>query len=156
MPWDHVYHVAFVVPDLDVAIAGVGQQLGLSFAKPRTRSFELRNAEGTSLAAEDSSDVYYVYSRGAPPYVELIEAKSAGVWAADSGARIHHVGTWSDDIRSDARRLEERGFRIEAFGGVAGDGERFAYLTNDFGLRLELVDASLREGLETRLRVAPV
>ena len=128
------YHVAIVVEDLDAAIAELGPLLGISWEEPRDREMH-----GVPFRM--------AYSRGAPPWIELLE-RSEGTPFDTLG--LHHVGVWTEDHEADKRRLAEAGLELELDGVPIGRVFSL-HRAAASGLRVELVDASVREEFDARL-----
>ncbi len=63
---------------------------------------------------------------------------------AAPGNAVHHLGYFSDDLAESARALEANGFTLEMTADVPGsDLGLFAYYTDAFGTRIEIVDRAL-------------
>jgi hypothetical protein len=94
------------------------------------------------------------YSREGPPYLEVVEELSGGVWAA-SGLALDHVGLWTDDLAGSVRRFEAAGLPGRVRHAPAADQpELFSYHDNGTGGWWELVSTAFRPRLEARLRRA--
>src|SRR4051812_4659822 len=128
-----VYHVGFVVPDLDDAIAVLGPVLGVTFAPAVDLPF-------TTLETPDGPrDVRLrlAYSTR-PAHVELIATAPGTLWDFDDQRRGHHLGVWTDDIggagpvgglrRPAARPPPRRGARRHGGGGEPPRRPRHAAL----------------------------
>lgn len=132
-----VSHVAFVVPDLDQAMAWIGSALGLTWATV----CEFAGAMGPS----DGAPVRATWSVQGTPHVELIGQAPGTIW---STACMHHVGLWSDDLAADVARYEEKGFVLEyTIGGHRPAGLAYV-LDAEHGTRVELTDSRLRAAFD--------
>ncbi len=147
VPWTNLYHLGMVVPDAARAAEEIGRQLGVAFGTPRPVTVTVN--EGGRIAAQT---VVVAFCKEGPPYIELIQGAGNGIWSAEGGPRLHHAGIWVDDLAGEVARLERDGMRLEA-SGADGDGRLslFAYMSNAFGLRVELVDSRGRDGFIERI-----
>jgi len=146
VPWENVYHLGMVVDDIARAAREMGDELGLTFEEPRPANVIVRDASGTG-----PQSVLVSFARQGPPYVELIQSRSGGVWTSAGGPRMHHVGVWTDDLAKDVARFTRLGLEMEAHGlDAAGKLTLFAYMRDAQGLRIELVDSAGRAGLTAR------
>ena len=141
VPYENLYHMGIVVPEIEVAMAELGEQLGVTWAPPRVFPVSMR--EGGELR---SYGVTATYSREGPPYFELMEAVGDSVWNASYAGQLHHIGVYAEDAAKEIARLEATGFTVEAQ-GLTPDGKPLGptYLTNRFGLRIELGSAVGRQ-----------
>jgi len=144
-----VYHVGFVVPDLEEAIATLGPALGVSFLPPLELPFS--TLETPAGAREVSLRLTYSTR---PVHVELIASVSGSLWDFDDRRRGHHVGIWADDIESEADRLD--GLGMPRLWWVRGpDGVMiFSYHDTPYGFYIELVNSTFRNGLAESFRAA--
>ncbi|PRX99514.1 VOC family protein [Allonocardiopsis opalescens] len=129
------YHVCFVVPELERAMADLGRAGGVEWSPVREDvlgPWEYR----------------IVFSRGGPPYFELIEGPPGSPWDCGGAARFDHVGFWTESITARSRRLADGGFPVD-FDGCPY-GRPFAYHRVDsIGARVELVDVARRPAFES-------
>lgn len=74
-----------------------------------------------------------------------------------AGNAWHHVAVWCPDLKAAVQALEKVGYRREISGGTEAAPAIFAYMTSDFGPRLELSDAATKPRLRAHLagEVAP-
>jgi hypothetical protein len=109
-----IYHAAFIVPQLEAAIAGYEAALGLRFRPPVSRHYqrlEQRYCDGPFYAR-------FTYSVEGPMHIELVEVSGQGIWA-QCDERVHHIGMWSPDPVAQAKKMAEVGFEWEA--SIHGD-----------------------------------
>ena len=133
------YHVGFVVPDLDEAIALMTKALGVPFTAPMELPFRtLHTPEG-----EREVTLRLAYSTR-PAHVELIESAPGTLWDFDDRVRGHHVGVWADDVAAEADRLEGLGMRTVWWATDDTGRMAFSYHETPYGFYLELVDAVAR------------
>jgi catechol 2,3-dioxygenase-like lactoylglutathione lyase family enzyme len=138
-----LYHTGLVVPDVREAAERYRDLLGLRFATFRESTMNVV-VDGAPRQAE----LLVTYSIDGPPYLELIEERSGGVWAADA-LGLNHIGFWAPDFLEAARRLTESGLpaRVHDDGGD-GQPTRFTYHPGDGGVWVELVAPAFHTQLE--------
>jgi hypothetical protein len=132
-----VYHVGFVVQDLDSAAASLGAALGVTFTPPAELPYpELMTPEGPRPAR-----LRLTYATR-PVHVELIENCGGTLWDWESRERGHHLGVWAEDIAAEADRLDA--LDMPRLWWVHGDdGEMvFSYHATPFGFYIELVSTA--------------
>ncbi len=132
------YHTGIVVPDLDAAMARLSALAGYRWIKPMSYTLPFRTASGVRELT--STIVYSLQS----PHVELVQEVPGSPWTAAPGNAVHHLGYFSDNLAESARALEANGFTLEMTAEVPGaDLALFAYYTDPFGARIEIVDRAL-------------
>ena len=139
--YENLYHMGIVVPELGPAMEEMGEQLGFTWAPPRT--FPVNVHEDGELR---SYDVLATYSVEGPPYFELIEAIGEGVWSPAMAGGLHHIGVLAADPLAEIARLEEAGYEVEVQavspeGIVTGP----TYLLNRYGVRVEVNGEAARD-----------
>ena len=138
-PEARVYHVGFVVPDLEEAVATLGPALGVTFTEPMVLpAMEVHNASGPA-----DVELRLVYSTS-PVHVELIDDAPGTLWDFDERQRGHHLGVWADDVATEADRLDSLGLE-RVWWAVGEDGRlTFSYHRTPFGFYIELVGTVAR------------
>jgi catechol 2,3-dioxygenase-like lactoylglutathione lyase family enzyme len=143
-----IRQIAFVVRDLDAALAYWTQVLGVGpFFVLRTATFETFEVNGKpsppptiQIALGNSGDlqVELIQQVGDEPsaYREFLDAGREG---------MHHVSSWLTREEYDRVRTEltAQGVTISQEGGVLGGDSRFAYFrtdTVDGGIQYEIAD----------------
>ena len=82
------------------------------------------------------------------PHLELIEEVPGSVWVRNEHSNLHHIGFWSDDLPHDSARLAGSGCPLQLCGRAGSQAPvSFAYHRNHLGVRVEIVDASMREAM---------
>jgi Glyoxalase/Bleomycin resistance protein/Dioxygenase superfamily len=136
------FHMGIVVDDFESTLAELSDLFGYTWCAEVSHPIDVRYPDG----ATDVGRVSFVYST-TTPRLEIIRAVPDTVWMP-SGAGVHHLGYWSDDVEADSARLSRRGF-AEEITGIRPDGEPFwAYLRHTSGLRIELVSRVLQPSME--------
>jgi Glyoxalase/Bleomycin resistance protein/Dioxygenase superfamily len=135
---EDLYHTGVVVPDLDAAMGTLSALAGYRWIKPMTYTLPFRTASGVRELT--STVVYSLQS----PHVELLQEVPGTPWTAAPGNAVHHLGYFSDNLADSAHGLEANGFSFEMTADVPGSElGLFAYYTNAFGARIEIVDRAL-------------
>ncbi len=137
-----MYHVGIVVADIASARATMTEQLGVSWGPVmHFDSVDYRDGDGRDVALPTTM----CYSVDAP-HLELIEEVPGSLWVRNEHSNLHHIGFWSDDLAVDGAELAGAGCPLQLC-GRSGDQApvSFAYHRNDLGVRVELVDAALRD-----------
>lgn len=145
-----MFHVGIVVPDVRAAMEKYSEALGFSFCEPWASTMDVAvdgHAREVRLAA--------TYSTQGPPYLELVEELSGGVWAPDA-LGLDHVGLWTDDLAGTVRRLESAGLpaRVRHRPGEP-ERARFSYHSAGPGVWWELVSRRAERGLMAQLSRGP-
>ncbi|MEU0635364.1 VOC family protein [Streptomyces albidoflavus] len=122
------YHVCFVVPDIDEAMEDLSRTVGAQW----------------SGVLEDSLgdwDYRLAFSRGGPPYLELVQGPPGSPWDSSLGARCHHLGFWTESVEQSSARLSWEGFEEEF--SACPLGRPYVYhKVKSIGVDLELMDIS--------------
>lgn len=141
-----LYHVGYVVDDIQAAMAHYGKALGLTWAVVTPRSLRVV-VDGSETPQE--VELLATYSVQGPPYVELIQELSGEVWGG--GARcLDHLGFWVDDLAGAFAELRSEG--LDASVQAVDDHGcpiRFSYQrgASPSGPWIELVDRSVQPAL---------
>jgi hypothetical protein len=136
------YHVGIVVPDIIEARSTFSEQLGVRWGPVlHLDAVEYRNGDGQDVVLPTTM----CYSVDAP-HLELVQEVAGSIWVRNEYSNLHHIGFWSDDLVADGSELTGAGCPLQLCGRSADDAPvSFAYHRNDLGVRIELVDAALRE-----------
>jgi hypothetical protein len=139
------YHVGIVVTDIDAARTRLSTLLGVSWGPLlRLDATDYRDGAGNDLTLPTTM----CYSVG-DPCLELIEEVPGSVWVRNEHSNLHHIGFWSEGLAEDSTGLAGGGCPMQLC-GRAGQAApvSFAYhRDNVLGVRVELVDASMREAM---------
>lgn len=153
LPPGRIYHFAYVVADLDVGMAELGEIFQVEWAQRARRKMWVR------AAGEDPQELEFwiTYSTTGPPHIELIEGMVGTIWDPSDGPHFHHLGVWATgDLETDAQRLVDLGLPIAAHGSDAdGALTRFTYHSNPYGPWVELVMPATREPFEKWMNGEP-
>ncbi len=143
------YHVGIVVPDLAAAREELSRQLGVAWGPV----LHLDEAEYRDGAGQDLVLPTTICYSVEEPHLELIEELPGSVWECNQYSNLHHIGFWSEDLASDGADLAGSGCPLQLC-GRGGDGAPvgFAYHRNELGVRVEIVDSSMREAMEFLFR----
>ena len=138
------YHVGIVVKDLEAAQAELTSQLGVTWGPVlRLDEVEYRTGAGEDIALPTAM----CYSAEAP-HLELIEELPGSVWVCNEHSNLHHLGFWSDDLPGESERLAASGCPLELAGRAGTEAPvTFTYQRGHLGVRIEVVDAGMRDAL---------
>jgi catechol 2,3-dioxygenase-like lactoylglutathione lyase family enzyme len=142
-----MYHVGVVVPDVREAMARYSEALGFTWSAVGDSVLDVL-VDGRPREARIAA----TYSMQGPPYLELVEERSGGVWATEA-LGLQHVGLWTDDLAGSIERLDAAGLpgRVRHV-PAEGSPALFSYHDGGAGLWWELVSTAFRPRLEARLR----
>jgi catechol 2,3-dioxygenase-like lactoylglutathione lyase family enzyme len=142
-----MYHVGVVVPDVREAMARYSDALGFTWSAVGDTTLDVL-VDGRRREARIAA----TYSMQGPPYLELVEERSGGVWASEA-LGLQHVGMWTDDLEGSIARLDAAGLpgRVRHV-PAEGSPALFSYHDGGAGLWWELVSTAFRPRLEARLR----
>lgn len=150
---DNVFHTGFIVAELEPAMAELTTVFGITWTAIEDRRLAVVTPDGPLRARQR-----FVYSRGEPPLIELLEPVAGTVWdqptleGSGPGA-AHHVGVWAEDFAATSERLVGAGFpRLLTFDDGSGRAVGFAYHRLPSGALVEIVDAAVRADLEAWFR----
>ena len=145
------YHVGIVVKDLAAAQAELSEQLGVTWGPVlRLDEVEYRDAAGNDIALPTA----ICYSVEAP-HLELIQELPGSVWVCNEHSNLHHLGFWSDDLAGDSAQLAASGCPLELAGRAGTEAPvMFTYQRGDLRVRIEVVDAGMRDVLAGLFRPA--
>ena len=138
------YHVGIVVPDLAAAREQMSRQLGTAWGPIlHLDAADYRDGSGHDLVLPTTM-CYSVE----PPHLELIQEVPGSVWVCNEYSNLHHIGFWSDDLIADSTDLAGSGCPLQLCGRAGEQAPAsFAYHRNDLGVRIEIVDAAMRDAM---------
>jgi hypothetical protein len=133
------------VPDLPEAQRQLTDLFGVTWGPVlHLDKLELRDGAGEDLLLPNTM----CYSVDLPA-LELIEEVPGSVWVTNEHSNLHHIGFWSDDLPATSTGLAEAGCPLQLCGRAAGLAPvSFAYHGHPLGIRIEVVDANLREMMQ--------
>jgi hypothetical protein len=143
-PLSPYYHVGIVVPDLAAAQVALTNQLGVTWGPIlHLDAADYREGSGGDIVLPTT--ICYSVEE---PHLELIEEVPGSVWVCNDHSNLHHIGFWSDDLIDDSAGLTGSGCPMQLCGRAGDDAPAsFAYHRNDLGVRVEIVDAAMREAM---------
>jgi hypothetical protein len=145
-----LYHVGYVVPDIAAATAQFSDAIGARWVDHVVHARYLDEND-----QRVDTELHTAYSLEGPMHVELIEAAPGTIWDLGTGAAIHHVGLWTDDVSAEAQRLVDSGMPVIA-GGLDNDDPGvpgfFSYHRNPQGGNVELVHVDKQRAMHDWLR----
>jgi catechol 2,3-dioxygenase-like lactoylglutathione lyase family enzyme len=139
------YHVGIIVPDVRAARARFTELLGVEWGPVmHMDEVQYRDGAGDDLLLPTTLS----YSTG-DPCLELIEETPGTVWVRNGHSNLHHLGFWTDGFADATASLTASGCPLQLC-GRAGDTAPVSFAYHglaDFGVRVELVDASMRDAM---------
>lgn len=142
-----IFKTGLIVADVEAAMRDLDRWLSLDWTPLRTVDLEVRTPLG-----QEAVSLSFVCARRGDNVLELIEAQPEGYYRLPTEAPLHHVGMWVDDLPATSASLVADGMPLEAAGVNAGQSPAlFAFHTNPYGLRVELVDTVMRPMFESWL-----
>lgn len=139
------YHVGIIVSDIGAARIRLTEVLGVEWGPVlHLDSADYRDGWGTDLELPTTM----CYSTG-NPCVELIEEVPGTIWVRNEHSNLHHLGFWSDRLGDDSAGLATVGCPMQLCGRSGHQAPAsFAYHRDEeLGVRIELVDASMRDAM---------
>jgi len=141
-----LFHVGVIVPRLEAGLDHFSTVLGLSW-------MPIIETEVPVSVGDPGADRHvalrFAYSVE-DPHLEVIEEAPGSVWVCNDRSNLHHIGFWAADLVAESRRLQASMCPLE-IAGFTGPSERpalYTYHADSLGVRIELVDAGLRAGME--------
>jgi hypothetical protein len=126
--------VGILVTNLEAAMTALGEAVGVDWTGPVER-----HVGPWHLRIALSTDGRF----------ELVEGEPGSPWDSSAGSRIDHLAYFVDDQPSHRQRLIDAGFPLAIDGSEFG-GQWSYHTTAQAGMRIELVDATQREGYFAR------
>ncbi len=111
--YQRLYHTGIRVPDLDAAMAEMGETLKITWA---TVQHNPGQTVWTPDAGLQAVDLQFVYSCEGPQHIELLQGQMGTIWDAADHPGVHHVGVWVDDVSAETQRCLADGWRLAAAG----------------------------------------
>jgi Glyoxalase/Bleomycin resistance protein/Dioxygenase superfamily len=139
------YHIGVRVPSVDVAMAEMGESLGLTWCEVQSREQNVWTPSTGSIKVP----LTFTYSAEGPQHVELLEGGPGTIWDGRVVPGIHHTGVWVDDVAKETNALVAKGWTLAAAGKAPKDGYgSFTYVVPPSGLIVELVSDAIRPMFE--------
>jgi hypothetical protein len=97
------FHIGLLVPDIAVARTHYQDTFGIEFTTVTAVEYD--------VAVPDTGELYHrvshvCFSRGEPPYYELLQVGEYGLFGPDELGRVHHVGVWTPDATTTRELLD--------------------------------------------------
>jgi catechol 2,3-dioxygenase-like lactoylglutathione lyase family enzyme len=138
-----IFHIGVRVPDLESAMAELGDSMGVTWAEARDNPAQVI---WTPTGGSQELHLKYVYSAEGPQHIELLEGPPGSFWDGRVQPGAHHVGIWADDVRGETDALVAAGWELVGAHRDPADGEGygvFTYVRPPSGLIVELVDRAV-------------
>ena len=134
-----VYHIGFIVPDINEAVATMQEVLQVPFCPPKKLPFTQVETPQGPVPIELSIS----YSTR-PCHVELIQADAGTMYDFDIPDRCYHLGVWAENMESEMERLAKLGMPPLWWGRMPDGSIPFSFHRTPFGFFIELVDGAFR------------
>jgi catechol 2,3-dioxygenase-like lactoylglutathione lyase family enzyme len=140
-----LYHVGMRVPNLESAMAELGDGLGLTWAEVVEREQPIWTPTGGAGVVS----LRFTYSCEGPQHVELLQGAAGSIWDGDDRAGIHHLGIWVDDVAAETDRRLAAGWTLEMAQKSPEQGYgSMTYVRSPSGFLLEPVTVAARPRFE--------
>ncbi len=144
--YQRLFHVGVRVPDLDQAMAELGETLSVTWA---TAQHYRAMTVWTPAGGTQTFDLQFTYSSEGPQHLELLQGEVGSPWDGSGEPGVHHLGVWVDDVVIETERCRSLGWDLVAAGAAPGDGYgAFTYLAPPSGAIVELVSGAVRPVFE--------
>lgn len=137
------FHVGIIVRDLEAACAHFTDLLGCSWGPIVEHEIAFRDADGNQRSAPNR-----VCFSTEPPHLELIQEAPGTPWVCNEHSNLHHIGFFTGTVSTGSDRLVAAMCPLEAMAPDADAPTGWAYHRDDLAVRIELVNAQMRETLE--------
>ncbi|MDE0320655.1 MAG: VOC family protein [Acidimicrobiales bacterium] len=145
--YQRLFHTGIRVPDLDAAMAEMGETLGVSWASVQHNAAQ---QVWTPQQGLQSVELTFTYSREGPQHLELLQGQSGTIWDGSDDPGVHHVGVWVDDVAAETERCLHAGWKVAAAAAPPDDGYGvFAYVVPPSGPIVELVWSAIEQRFES-------
>jgi Glyoxalase/Bleomycin resistance protein/Dioxygenase superfamily len=135
-----LYHSAVIVDDIHAAIALYERAADLQFTEVKDLAMTV-TVDGKPRATQFLA----VYSKSGPPYLELIQDQSGGVWGRH-GLDLRHLGFFTTDVKAAAELFEANGCVTRVL--LPGSPPRIEFVEAPGGTWIELVGPEARASFE--------
>lgn len=150
-----IYHIAFIVHDLDAALPVYSKLLGTDFHPPITSHVENRYEKGDPNP--QPVDVRTAFSVAGPPYIEVFEAVAdTGVYGREQGEGFHHIGMFVEGTEQCEQELAKEGITARIRLQIPEEAPIMWHSDpqDSHGLSVQFVDSSIRDYILPSLRGA--
>ena len=100
--YQNVFHVGVRVPDIDVAMAELGTNMGVTWAERRENPAQTLWTPQLGL---QQLHLKYTYSAEGPQHIELLEGPAGSFWDGRNDAGAHHLGVWVQSVAEETDQL---------------------------------------------------
>lgn len=138
-----IWHIAFAVDDIEVAMDQFGRALNLTWNPIKEFAGDNVDAQGKPFVLKTR----LTFAAAGPCALELFERVAGTPIEPARGTAFHHLGYWTDDVSDERARLEQCGW-FHA-GGPTTSASRAAFFSSSLGIFIESCNATIpRVGLE--------
>lgn len=141
-----MFHTGIRVPNLDAAMAELGDDLRLKWAEVRDMP---EQTIWTPSGGMETVSLRFTYSCEGPQHVELLEGAPGSFWDGKNTPGVHHVGLWCDDVPGQTAAAVANGWTCVGAAAAPEDGfGLFSYIQPPSGVIVELVSAVILPAFE--------
>jgi hypothetical protein len=152
MSRSELFHVGIVVRDLEAAVARFTDLLGITWGPLQ----ELEASQVSDGAGNDFVVPLRVRCSTQAPYLELIEEVPGTEWTCNEHSNLHHIAFWSDALTADSQLLTSAKCPVTVSGRRGTQApSSWVYHQDALGVRIELVDDSMRSAMEQTIFAVP-
>lgn len=142
---EEMFHVGYLVPDIQVAMDDLGPSLGVTWTQVITREDQ---PCWTPERGAFTCPLTFAYSKEGPQRIELIQGVAGTVWDHLGAGHLHHAGVWCD-VAELTESLIDKGWTLVAAQKAPEDGYgSFTYVRSPSGFLLEPVTRANKERME--------
>ncbi|MFF3573872.1 VOC family protein [Nocardia jiangxiensis] len=140
-----IWHIGFIVDNVDTAMADLTAALGLSWADIHHVKANLQGLDGRVYRV----DSRVVFSVDQPVSIELIEPSHDTPLVRRGDSAFHHIGYWSENLVAEQSRLDEHSWPCLAYRPADQGDRRIQLSEGPFGILIEACSTlASRPGLE--------
>lgn len=137
------FHIGIVAADFEATLATLTEVLGYEWGPEVGGPVSVDLPGGGDAVDLEMRCTFSV----TVPRLEIVRSVASTLWEPSSGAGVHHLGYWSDDVQADVAELVRNGYLTEATRPGPQGGLFFAFLRSANGFRVELVDRVAQPGM---------
>jgi hypothetical protein len=140
MKFENLYHTGLVFDEIEPVMEWFSKTGGYKWCEIATSTHEVETPAGKKTV-----NMKVAYSMSVPR-IEMIQTVPGTLWVP-TGAGVHHLGYWSDDIEAEMDKLQKSGLELEMKNGK-GMTVSCYFSKKPNGPRIELVNTAIRPYLE--------
>jgi lactoylglutathione lyase len=133
--WGEIFHVGVLVADMELAQREFTSSMGVRWTTPAHMPMKAW-APGRGYRNDELTISFTVEG---PVHIELLHGSPGSYWDTSiTGAGLHHIGVWVDDVARANEELVRRGWAVELAGKAPEEGYGgFTYTRSPAGVLFE-------------------